>query len=130
MKEYQKLIESSELAINKGFFATTVPKRQYGAAVLTKSGNIYTAGQYSSYNHVTSIHAEMGAILMATMNGEKEIEALALSSNNNEHVCCCGVCLQFMKEHVARTGIDIKLIYNEKAGIRQVSLSDITKELW
>ena len=130
MNEYEELIKESEAAIGKGFFTSNIPNRQYGAAVLTKTGNVYSAGQYSSFNHITSIHAEMGAILIATMNEDEDIEALALSSNNNEKVCSCGVCLQFMKEHAARTGIDIKLIFNEKAGVREVCLSEITKDMW
>lgn len=126
---YSVLIDEARKAIDKGFYASQTPQKRYGAAVLTENGNIYSAGQYSSFNHITSIHAEMGAIINATMNGEPRIIAMALSSSCKDAVCSCGVCLQFIKEHSMRTGIDMKLIYDGKEIIEK-SQSELTNEMW
>lgn len=126
---YSLLINEAQKAISKGFYAKRIPQKRYGAAVLTDKGNIYTSGQYSSFNHITSIHAEMGAILCATMNNDPNIIALALTSTFKESIRCCGVCLQFIKEHCKRTGIDMEIIYdgNEIIHIKQ---SVLTNNMW
>jgi cytidine deaminase len=131
-KVYEKLILEAKKAINKGFYSTNVPHKRYGAAVLTKKGNIYSSGQYSSFNHITSIHAEMGAILCATMAEDYEIVALALAINSEskENPKSCGVCLQFIKEHYIRTGIDIDIIYICEDSVEINSISYLTKNFW
>lgn len=128
-KEYTRLINEARRAIGKGFYAAKVPQKRYGAAVLTEDGTIYSAGQYSSFNHITSIHAEMGAIIIATMNGEPNIIALALSSSSKDSICSCGACLQFIKEHSMRTGIDIKLIYDNDE-TTEIAQSSLTSCMW
>lgn len=128
-KDYLFLIEEARKAIDKGFYAAKIPQKRYGAAVLTENGNIYSAGQYSSFNHITSIHAEMGAIINATMNGEPRVVAMALSSSCKNTVCSCGICLQFIKEHSMRTGIDMKIIYDGDE-ITEMAQSELTIEMW
>lgn len=127
--KYLFLIAEARKAINKGFYAEKTPKRRYGAAVLTISGKVYSAGQYSSCNHITSIHAEMSAILLATMNGEPDIEAIALSCSKKEETFCCGICLQFIKEHAMRTQRDITLIFDREE-IVSIKQSEVTKDMW
>ncbi len=127
--KYLFLLAEARKAINKGFYAEKKPERRYGAAVLSINGKVYSAGQYSSYNHITSIHAEMSAILLATMNGEPDIEAIALSCSKNEETFCCGICLQFIKEHAMRTQRDITLIFDREE-IILVKQSEVTKNMW
>ena len=127
--DYSKLIEEARKAIDKGFYAANTPNRRYGAAVMTDKGNIYSAGQYSSFNHITSIHAEMGAIISATMNNDSGVVALALASSCKEATCSCGVCMQFIKEHCMRTGIDIELIYDGESEIHFMQ-SELTDKIW
>jgi len=52
----------------------------YGAAVLTATGNVYQAGQYSSFSHVTNVHAEQVALVLATMADDPDVLALAVAS--------------------------------------------------
>lgn len=127
-RDYSVLMNEARKAIDKGFYASKTPQKRYGAAVLTENGNIYSAGQYSSFNHITSIHAEMGAILNATMNGEPRIVAMALSSSCKDAVCSCGICLQFIKEHCMRTGIDMELLYDGNDIIKKQS--ELTNGMW
>lgn len=132
-KNYEKLIEEAKKAINKGFYAANIPQKKYGAAVLTKNGNIYSSGQYSSFNHITSIHAEMGAIILATMARDPNIIALALGTsdeNNSKITSSCGICLQFIKEHAERTKIDIDIIFINKNHNEVNKISVLTKKFW
>lgn len=132
--KYGLLIKMAIEGINKGFYANGIPKRRYGVAVCTKSGNIYNSGQYSSFNHITSIHAEMSAIVTATMMEDSEITELALVCSNDLDTLpkSCGICIQFIKEHCERTGIDMNIIRSSIDGqlVEVKKISEIIKEFW
>lgn len=128
--DYSELYKCALNAIDKGFYANPNTNKRYGAAVLTKSGNIYSAGQYSSFNHITSVHAEMCAVITATMSGEPDIVALALACSIPDSNRICGVCLQFLKEHYIRTKTDIDIITSVRDEIVVKKISEITKEFW
>ena len=113
MREYNNLVREARNACKKSFLANLNTNRRYGAAVLTKNGNVYSSGQYSSYNHITSIHAEMGAVLLATMSGDPQIVACAVAVERVDKIAdeakSCGICLQFLKEHAERTHTEIDM---------------------
>ena len=127
---YDKLVDEARKAIQKGFYAKSDQVVKYGAAVLTNKGNIYSSGQYSSFNHITSIHAEMGAVLLATMNNDSGVIALALAGENTVNICCCGACLQFLKEHYNRTGLDMDLVFVKGNSYKVVKLTELIEYLW
>ena len=84
---------------------------RYGAAVLCRDGERYSAGQYSSFNHSTNIHAEQAALVVATSSGRADVLALALACTEpNVTARPCGVCRQVMMEHAMRTGRDFDVI--------------------
>lgn len=92
-------------------FLTSPGGTAYGAAVLTASGNIYQAGQYSSFNHVTNVHAEQAALVQATMADDLDVLALAVASTGAEPVARpCGVCRQVLTEHMVRVGRDFEVL--------------------
>lgn len=131
MEQYEDLISEARRAIGKCFLANPNTIRRYGAAVKTQKGIIYSAGQYSSFNHITSIHAEMAAVVLATMSDDSEIIACAVATKDNvSNAKSCGICLQFLKEHAERTGNDIDMIYIGKDDIKIYKLSDLVKDLW
>ncbi|MDR2094771.1 MAG: hypothetical protein LBP76_04550 [Treponema sp.] len=100
------LAQEAKAAVSKAFLTGPGGVR-YGAAVLCADGHIYTAGQYSSFNHSTNIHAEQGALLQAAMGGSFPVRVLALASTDASAVPRpCGVCRQVMMEHVSRTAMD------------------------
>lgn len=112
-----KLWEAARLATRKAFL-TKAGSTAYGAAVLTATGEIFSSGQYSSFNHITNIHAEMGAILMATMLYEPDIVALAIVSTASldKPERPCGICREFMNEHAQRIGHDILICMGNMDG--------------
>lgn len=72
---------------------------RYGSAVETPGG-IYFGGQYGSYDGRTNIHAEMGATILARLDGETIITAIGIASPKFAEVPAqmCGCCRQFMHE--------------------------------
>lgn len=72
----------------------------YGAAVLTKAGDIYYGGQYSTFDHRLGVHAEMGVLLNALMDGARDITRIGVACSKFPDTPCspCGCCRQFVSE--------------------------------
>jgi len=116
-EDYLRLIQTARQAAEHAFLANTDGVR-YGAAVQVTSGRVFSSGQYSSFNHITNIHAEMGATLIATMSGSPDIVALAVVSTGSTDTPArpCGVCRQFLLEHAQRIGCDFTVIMTDRTG--------------
>lgn len=69
-----------------------------GAAVLTKSGKIYTGCNIESASYTPTICAERTAISKAVSEGDRDIEAVAVVGNPEEFTFPCGVCRQVIRE--------------------------------
>lgn len=67
-----------------------------GAALLTKSGKIYTGCNIENAGYTASVCAERTAIFKAASQGEREFEAIAVATSNGG--APCGVCRQVMRE--------------------------------
>ena len=104
-------------------FLTGDKGTRYGAAVRSATtGRIFAAGQYSSFNHSTNIHAEMNALAQAAAAGEPDVDILAIASTSPDGASPCGVCRQVILEHAARTGRDFDVVLTAP-GARPVILS-------
>lgn len=106
-------------------FLTGDKGTRYGAAARSaSSGRIFRAGQYSSFNHSTNIHAEMGALARAAAEGEPDVDVLAVAWTGDGLATPCGVCRQVMAEHARRTGRDFDVAMVPSSGppvVRRVS---------
>ena len=73
-----------------------------GAALLTKSGKIYTGCNIENASYPAGICAERTAIFKAVSEGEREFEALALVGGRRGEAapfCApCGICRQVISE--------------------------------
>lgn len=68
-----------------------------GAALLTKSGVMYTGVNIENASYPAGLCAERAAFASAISQGEKEFEAIAICGDADE--CWpCGMCRQFMYE--------------------------------
>ena len=84
--------------------ATTSRERAYapysnfkvGAALLGKSGRVYTGCNVENAAYGPSMCAERAAVIKAVSEGEREFEAIAVASENG--VSPCGTCRQVMME--------------------------------
>lgn len=91
---------------------TTYPEAsRYGAAIKTMGQNVFTSGQYSSYEGRLNIHAEVGAVIAALLAGEQDLTDLAVVSEKQaKHVCTtCGMCLQFLTEVSDRYDLQLNI---------------------
>lgn len=69
-----------------------------GAAILSKTGNIYTGCNIESASYTPTICAERTAISKAVSEGDREIEAIAVVGNSESFTYPCGVCRQVIRE--------------------------------
>jgi cytidine deaminase len=127
----RELVDAARAATAQAFL-TQAGGRRYGAAVRTLDGRTFTSGQYSSWNHSTNIHAEMGALLQAAMAGFPDVIALAVASNATaETTRPCGVCRQVMQEHAQRTGRDFHILMASPNGTHErARVSDLLPFAW
>jgi cytidine deaminase len=92
-----------------------VPYSKYkvGAALLTKSGKIFTGVNIENAAYPNTMCAERVAVFKAVSEGEKEFEAIAVVTENAG--VCCGGCRQVLAEF----GLDtIIIIADDKGKVR------------
>jgi cytidine deaminase len=69
-----------------------------GAALLTKSGEIFTGCNVENASYGGAICAERTAFVKAVSEGEKDFVAIAITSDQPTFIFPCGFCRQFMVE--------------------------------
>ena len=72
-----------------------------GAALLGKSGKVYTGCNVECSSYGISLCAERTALVKAVSEGEREFEKIAVVGGNNEELAYttpCGACRQFLSD--------------------------------
>jgi cytidine deaminase len=69
-----------------------------GAALLAKTGGIFTGCNVENASYGLTICAERVAVDCAVSSGEREFAALALVTDSQEPSVPCGACLQVLSE--------------------------------
>ena len=133
----ESLIQVAIQGMNNAFTGTNNPDdRRFGAAVLTKKGNVYGAGAYFSDTYSLTLHGEQAALAHAAAHGEYDIEAIAIIGNvpvkPGEPIYPCHMCKQLLWESHLRSGINTKiLLLDEKGNILEtLQLLDIMNYPW
>ncbi len=101
--EYQELYQAAKDMLNYAY--APYSNFQVGAALLTKSGQVYTGVNVENSSFGATICAERTAFVKAISEGHQEFEAIAVVSSEGE-VYPCGICRQFMFEF----GDDLKIV--------------------
>lgn len=120
--EYEILIEEAKKAMKYAYVKYSNFK--VGAALLTKSGKVYTGCNIENSSYGATICAERVAFTKAISEGETEFEAIAVASNLKDFTYPCGICRQFMSEW----GLDIKLITKSGDRIRVHTIGELLPE--
>ncbi len=107
------IIINNEILISKAKEAMKYAYTKYsgfnvGAALLTKSGKIYTGCNIENSSFGATICAERVAFVKAISEGERDFEAIAIVSSSGDFTYPCGICRQFMSEW----GTQLKLIFD------------------
>ena len=107
---YDHLIKQAKDAMNDAY----APYSGFlvGAALLSRSRRIYSAGNIENAASGAGICAERVALAKAIASGEKEFEAIAIVGNAAEPISPCGICRQSLIEF----GEDIVVIMSNTRG--------------
>jgi cytidine deaminase len=76
-----------------------------GAALLTKSGKVFTGCNVENASFGASMCAERVAVFKAVSEGETEFEAIAVVGDTDNPTTPCGMCRQVLSEF----SLDIKI---------------------
>lgn len=133
----QKLIKAAIEGMNNAFTGTNKPEdTRFGAAVLTKQGNIYSSGHYYSDTYSLTLHAEQAALAHAAAHGEYDIVAIAVTGNepvdSNESIYPCHMCKQLLWESYLRSKLDTEIILLDEKGniLEHLKLLNIINYPW
>ncbi|MCD4713747.1 MAG: cytidine deaminase [Clostridiales bacterium] len=101
---FKELVEKAYEAME--FAYTPYSKFNVGAALLTKSGKVYTGCNVEIASLGATNCAERTAIFKAISEGEKVYTAIAVVSSSKDFTYPCGICRQVIVEF----GKDIDII--------------------
>jgi cytidine deaminase len=122
MKE-KVLIEKAKKARQRAY--APYSKFKVGAAVLAKSGKVYTGANVENASFCLTVCAERVALFKAITNGEKSFVKLAVVADKDEPITPCGACRQVLSEFAS----DLKIICaNLKGKTERYSLRKLLPE--
>src|SRR3989344_3617526 len=126
----KELLNSAELAIDLAYSPYT--HSYVGAAALTFSGKIISAGCMGNSSSTLNICAERAAIITANSLGHRDIKAIAISAkkphkNYQKPLTLCGVCRQALLEVTKITGkpLIIFSLTSDKRKIIKTSIKEL-----
>ena len=92
-----------------------------GAAVLAKSGKIYTGCNIENASYGLTVCAERNALFSAVGEGEREFTALCVVGDTEAPISPCGACRQVMAEFkVPRI-----ILANLKGDVKEYTLEEL-----
>ncbi|SHE42754.1 cytidine deaminase [Marinitoga hydrogenitolerans DSM 16785] len=96
-------------------------KFKVGAALLTKSGKIYTGTNIENASYGLSMCAERIAIFKAVSEGETEFETLVVIGDTETPISPCGACRQV----IAEFGVNEVVLTNLKKDLKKMSVKEL-----
>lgn len=100
-------------------------KYKVGAALLTKSGKVFTGCNIENNSYGLTICAERVAVFNAVSEGERKFKMMAIISSDSKLAMPCGACLQVMVEFTHKMPL---IIGNNKGKIIKRDLSTLIPE--
>ncbi len=94
-----------------------------GAALLARSGRIYTGCNVENASYGLTVCAERVAIFKAVSEGEKDFTAIAVATSNGAPPC--GACLQVMAEFVEDFSSFQVILVNAEGQWRTLTLREL-----
>ncbi len=94
--KYDGLLEQAKKAKDNAY----VPYSGFrvGAALLCKNGDVYTGCNVENAAYSPTCCAERVAVFKAVSSGNKEFDAIAVTSDSDDVTYPCGVCRQVLAE--------------------------------
>lgn len=110
--DYRELIAQAIAA--KEFAYAPYSHFRVGAALLTKSGRIYTGCNIENVGFSATNCAERTAVFKAVSEGERDFAAIVINGDNNDYLAPCGVCRQVLAEFCELDTFQVILANNEE----------------
>ena len=123
MCDYNKLMELAKEASTNAYCRYSNFK--VGACVLTKTGKTFKGCNFENSSYGLAICAERCAVGAAIVNGETQINAIAIYSPNTDNCYHCGACRQVLNEFKNE---DIDVITEENGELKITKLSYLLPE--
>lgn len=121
MKDYTFLIDAALAAKEKAY--APYSKFRVGAALLSKTGTVFTGCNIENVSFSATNCAERTAFFKAIAEGVREFEAIAIVSDSEDYIPPCGVCRQVMVEFCSP---DFIVLMCKADGIfKQLTLADL-----
>lgn len=129
----KKLISEAKKALMNAY--PTSHEAAYSAAVLTKSGNVYSAASYVSDTYSLTLHGEQSVLAHAAAHGENDIIAIAIASNEElkkgEFTPPCHMCKQILYESQLHSKVKMLVILaNQHGETKEVMLDKMISYPW
>lgn len=127
-KIWAKMYEAAKAVLNARQISDYVTCGEVAAAVLSKSGKIYT-GVCIDTCSTLGICAERNAIFNMITNGEQEIDRVLCVMPDGSNGAPCGACRELMVQLMPGRYKDIKIML-DYATDRTITLGELTPEWW
>jgi cytidine deaminase len=125
---WKAMYESARTVQKAARISDYVTAGEVGAAILSKSGRIYT-GICVDTCSTLGICAERNAVFNMLTNGEHEILRVIAVLPDGRNGAPCGACRELMVQLMPESYGDIEIMADYEAD-RVVRLGDITPEWW
>ena len=127
-KIWKEMYEAAKAVLAEHRLSDYVTCGEVSAAVLSKSGKIYT-GVCVDTCSTLGICAERNAIFNMITNGEHEIDKVLCILPDGSSGAPCGACRELMVQLMAGKYYDVEILLDYETG-RTVRLGEITPEWW
>ena len=127
-KIWTEMLEAAKAVLNERRLSEYVTCGEVAAAILSKSGKIYT-GVCIDTCSTLGICAERNAVFNMITNGEQEIDKVICVMSDGANGAPCGACRELMVQLMPETYNVIEIMVDYQAK-RIVKLGDITPEWW
>lgn len=96
-----------------------------GAALLTESGHVISAGNVENGSYGLTICAERAAVVRALAEGHRDFRAIAVAGNTQqvETLASCGACLQVLAEFDVAGRLEV--VFPDEGRLRVELLQDL-----
>jgi cytidine deaminase len=119
----KELIEKAKRARLKAY--APYSNFKVGAALLTKSGRVYTGANVENATFGLTVCAERIAVFKAVNKGDRDFVKIAVVADRNPPVTPCGACRQVLSEFVK----DLKIVCaNLKGKVDRYTLKKLLPE--
>lgn len=127
-KIWNEMYEAAKAVQNEKRISEYVTCGEVSAAILSKSGKIYT-GVCIDTASTLGICAERNAIFNMITNGEHEIDRVLAILPDGSSGAPCGACRELMVQLMPDSYKDIRILLDNTTG-KEITLGKLTPEWW